>query len=44
LHSVRTVCGPSAVNDRQLVIKALEMALRRRCPDSGLLHHCTPHL
>jgi putative transposase len=29
----------SAVNDRRLVIKALEMALRRRCPDSGLLHH-----
>jgi putative transposase len=29
----------SAVNDRKLVIKALEMALRRRCPDSGLLHH-----
>src|SRR5262249_27006836 len=29
----------SAVNDRRLVIKALEMALRRRCPDSRLLHH-----
>jgi transposase InsO family protein len=29
----------SAVNDRKLVIKALEMALRHRCPDSGLLHH-----
>jgi putative transposase len=29
----------SAVNDRQLVIRALEMALRRRCPDSGLMHH-----
>jgi putative transposase len=29
----------SAVNDRHLVIKALEMALRRRCPDAGLLHH-----
>jgi len=29
----------SAVNDRQLVIRALEMALRRRCPDAGLLHH-----
>jgi transposase InsO family protein len=29
----------SAVNDRKLVIKALDMALRRRCPDSGLLHH-----
>jgi putative transposase len=29
----------SAVNDRHLTIKALEMALRRRCPDIGLLHH-----
>ena len=29
----------SAVNDRQLVLKALDMALRRRCPDAGLLHH-----
>jgi putative transposase len=29
----------SAVNDRHLVMKALEMALRRRCPDAGLLHH-----
>jgi len=29
----------SAVNDRHLVTKALEMALRRRCPDAGLLHH-----
>ena len=29
----------SAVNDRHLTIKALEMALRRRCPDAGLLHH-----
>jgi transposase InsO family protein len=29
----------SAVNDRRLTIKALEMALRRRCPDSRLLHH-----
>jgi transposase InsO family protein len=29
----------SAVNDRQLVMRALEMALRRRCPDAGLLHH-----
>lgn len=28
-----------AVNDRHLVIKALEMAVRRRCPDQGLLHH-----
>jgi putative transposase len=29
----------SAVNDRHLVIRALEMAIRRRCPDAGLLHH-----
>ena len=29
----------SAVNDRPLTIKALEMALKRRCPGSGLLHH-----
>jgi transposase InsO family protein len=29
----------SAVNDRHLVIKALEMALKRRGPEAGLLHH-----
>ena len=29
----------SAVNDRHVTIKALEMALKRRCPDTGLLHH-----
>ena len=29
----------SAVNDRHLTLKALEMALKRRCPDGGLLHH-----
>jgi transposase InsO family protein len=29
----------SAVNDRYVTIKALEMALKRRCPDIGLLHH-----
>jgi putative transposase len=29
----------SAVNDRHLTLKALEMALQRRCPDTGLLHH-----
>jgi transposase InsO family protein len=29
----------SAVNDRHLVMKALDMAIRRRCPDTGLLHH-----
>ena len=29
----------SAVNDRHLTLKALEMALRRRCPGAGLMHH-----
>jgi len=29
----------SAVNDRHLTLKALEMALRRRCPEPGLLWH-----
>ena len=29
----------SAVNDRRLTIKALAMALDRRCPGAGLLHH-----
>jgi len=29
----------SAVNDRHITIKALEMALKRRCPQIGLLHH-----
>ena len=29
----------SAVNDRHLTVKALEMALKRRCPQAGLLHH-----
>ena len=29
----------SAVNDRHLTIKPLAMALKRRCPDIGLLHH-----
>jgi putative transposase len=29
----------SACNDRHLTIRALEMALKRRCPDIGLLHH-----
>ena len=29
----------SAVNDRHLTLKALEMALKRRCPEIGLLHH-----
>ena len=29
----------SAVNNRHLTIKALDMALKRRCPGVGLLHH-----
>jgi putative transposase len=29
----------SAVNDRHLTMRALEMAIRRRCPSAGLLHH-----
>jgi len=29
----------SVVNDRHLALKALEIALKRRCPDAGLLHH-----
>ena len=29
----------SAVNDRHLTMKALDMALKRRCPSAGLLHH-----
>jgi transposase InsO family protein len=29
----------SAVNDRHLTMQALEMALKRRCPAIGLLHH-----
>ncbi len=29
----------SAVNDRHLTLKALDAAIRRRCPDAGLLHH-----
>jgi transposase InsO family protein len=28
----------SAINDRHLTLKALQMALKRRCPDVGLLH------
>jgi len=38
----------SAVNDRRLTLKALEMAVQRRCPEPGLLHHsdrgCILHL
>jgi len=29
----------SAVNDRHLTLRALDMAVRRRCPEAGLLHH-----
>src|SRR5204863_2585987 len=29
----------SAVNDRHLALNALTMALNRRCPTAGLLHH-----
>jgi transposase InsO family protein len=29
----------SAVNDRHLTLRALEMAIRRRCPEAGCLHH-----
>jgi len=29
----------SAVNDRHLTIKALDMAVKRRCPAAGLVHH-----
>src|SRR5262249_52494801 len=29
----------SAVNDRHLALAALTMALNRRCPETGLLHH-----
>jgi transposase InsO family protein len=29
----------SAVNDRRLTLQALEMAVQRRCPEPGLLHH-----
>jgi transposase InsO family protein len=29
----------SAVNDRHLAIRALDAALKRRCPENGLMHH-----
>jgi transposase InsO family protein len=29
----------SAMNNRHLILKALDMAVRRRCPEQGLLHH-----
>jgi transposase InsO family protein len=39
LHS-RFIVGwaLSAVNDRHLTLSALEKAIKRRCPDAGLLH------
>jgi putative transposase len=40
LHS-RFIVGRalSAVNDRHLMLNALEKAIKRRCPDAGLLRH-----
>lgn len=29
----------SAINDRHLALRALESALKRRCPGAGLMHH-----
>jgi transposase InsO family protein len=29
----------SAVNDRHVTMRVLEAAIRRRCPQAGLLHH-----
>jgi transposase InsO family protein len=29
----------SAINDRHLVLRALESAVKRRCPGAGLMHH-----
>jgi transposase InsO family protein len=29
----------SAINDRNLVMRAFEAAIKRRCPQAGLLHH-----
>ncbi len=31
--------GLSPSNDRFVTMRALDMAIRRRCPDAGLLHH-----
>ena len=40
LYSRRVVgWALSAVEDRRLSLKALEMAVQRRCPAHGLLHH-----
>ena len=37
--AVRRGWAVSAVKDRHVTIKALDMARKRRCPDAGLLHH-----
>lgn len=40
LHSRFTVgLALSAVNSRPLTLSALERAIKRRCPEAGLLHH-----
>jgi transposase InsO family protein len=39
LAAVRRGLGGERGNDRHLVLKALDIALRRRCPDAGPLHH-----
>jgi transposase InsO family protein len=33
------VSAKSAVNDRRLTLKALDVAVQRRWPEPGLLHH-----
>ena len=38
-HRTIGITAVSAVNDRHVTINALEMALQRRCPEIGLLHH-----
>ena len=40
-EDIDTAIGPavSEVNDRNVTIRALEMALKRRCPAGPLLHH-----
>jgi transposase InsO family protein len=39
LFALRGGWALSAVNDRFMTLRALEQALRRRCPNAGLLHH-----
>jgi putative transposase len=36
---IKKISPAGAVNDRHPTIKALEMAVKRRCPQAGLLHH-----